>query len=375
MRLLPSIFILIVIFGVSYEKCRVGQRQSPIDIVSSESRYQEFPPFQLAGHETLSIREGTLYAKNSGGKTLKLYATKDHTPALLSGGPLNVEYEFLEMHFHWGDVMGNTSAREGSEHTIDGKSYPAELHMVHRNIHDEEVSEALEHENGLTVLGFKFQIVKKERKSNSGMDTLTKIAKEYLAKPDSKFDQDKIKLKFATGDVNVVNFLPVLMDEYFHYRGSLTTGGCEESVNWIVFKNPLAITEDQLRAFQALTTTTGENIINNFRPTQPVNERPVYYHGISLIQSKVVSRGSSVGLRSKRLPLHADYLLTAPSCPSSPSPATMADREDQRDANKLWKKKRCQELMKKDTVVAGNGAGTISSFCVKLIILYAAVMV
>ena len=41
--------------------------------------------------------------------------------------------------------------------------------------------------------------------------------------------------------MNVVNFLPVLMDEYFHYHGSLTTGGCEESVNWVVFKNPLAI--------------------------------------------------------------------------------------------------------------------------------------
>ena len=40
-------------------------------------------------------------------------------------------------------------------------------------------------------------------------------------------------------DVNVVNFLPVLMDEYFHYHGSLTTGGCEESVNWVVFKNPI----------------------------------------------------------------------------------------------------------------------------------------
>ena len=31
--------------------------------------------------------------------------------------------------------------------------------MVHRNIHDEEVSEALEHENGLTVLEFKFQVI------------------------------------------------------------------------------------------------------------------------------------------------------------------------------------------------------------------------
>ena len=44
--------------------------------------------------------------------------------------------------------------------SIFSKRYPMELHMVHRNIHDEEVSEALEHENGLTVLGFKFQVIK-----------------------------------------------------------------------------------------------------------------------------------------------------------------------------------------------------------------------
>ena len=163
--------------------------------------YQEFPPFQLAGHETLSIREGSLYAKNNGGKGLKLYAKKGHDdqPALLSGGPLNVEYEFMEMHFHWGDVTGNNgSAGEGSEHTIDGKSYPAELHMVHRNIHDEKVPKALEHENGLTVLGFKFQVVKKERKANEGMDMLSQIAREYLTKPDSKFDKENLIKRVTT---------------------------------------------------------------------------------------------------------------------------------------------------------------------------------
>ena len=42
-------------------------------------------------------------------------------------------------------------------HILPTFRYPLELHMVHRNIHDETVSEALEHENGLTVLGFKFQ--------------------------------------------------------------------------------------------------------------------------------------------------------------------------------------------------------------------------
>ena len=89
--------------------------------------------------------------------------------------------------------------------------------------------------------------------------------------------------------MNVVNFLPVLMDEYFHYHGSLTTGGCEESVNWVVFKNPIAIRVDKfsnkevkrniflqeshLLAFQSLKNQDGGNIANNFRRTQPVNDR------------------------------------------------------------------------------------------------------
>ena len=28
-------------------------------------------------------------------------ASSTHTKALLGGGPLNVDYEFVEMHFHW----------------------------------------------------------------------------------------------------------------------------------------------------------------------------------------------------------------------------------------------------------------------------------
>ena len=34
----------------------------------------------------------------------------------------------------------------------------------------------------------------------------------------------------------------VLMDEYFHYHGSLTTGTCDEAVNWMVFKVTIRIT-------------------------------------------------------------------------------------------------------------------------------------
>ena len=82
--------------------------------------------------------------------------------------------------------------------------------MVHRNIHDEEVSEALEHENGLTVLGFKFQVdnlevdqmkneivgyqvVSDDHPHHPSMDTLARIAENFLTQPNSKFQQNDFK--------------------------------------------------------------------------------------------------------------------------------------------------------------------------------------
>ena len=55
-------------------------------------------------------------------------------PPLISGGGLkrtptwNGGYEFAELQFHWGD-----SENKGSEHQIDGKSFPMEAHLVHFN--------------------------------------------------------------------------------------------------------------------------------------------------------------------------------------------------------------------------------------------------
>ena len=96
------------------------------------------------------------------------------------------------MHFHWGNIINGLPSSKGSEHSIDGKNYPAELHMVHRNIHDNTTEEALEHPNGLTVLGFKFEIVKR-KKSPPGMDLLARIARNRLEKPDSMFGKNDLQ--------------------------------------------------------------------------------------------------------------------------------------------------------------------------------------
>jgi len=271
-------------------------RQSPINISQATAKFQDYRPFALIGHENLSISNGTLTPTNTG-TTIKCLA-KPGT-ALLEGGPLNVRYEFVEMHFHWGDCTNKTVV--GSEHTIDNKAYPLELHMVHKNVHDATVGGALNHENGICVLGFLFTVVPDDSDLQTiGMDALCNIVGKHLQAPNSKFDQEALNNAGPTGDVNVANFVPLHLDEYFHYRGSLTTGGCEEAVNWVVFRTPVAVKEKHLKALQSIRNPQGANIVNNYRPTMPVNERPLYYKGERLMDLHVISRGSSVGLRSQQ---------------------------------------------------------------------------
>jgi len=302
---IPGAVLLLQAWIVSSEKCKDGTRQSPIDIISKTARYQEFRPFKLENYENYSMRKGNLKVKNTG-SSLKVYAYGDEKRPTLTGGPLNVAYEFVEMHFHWGE----NASMAGSEHKIDGKSYPLELHMVHKNIHDDTIEEALAHEDGLTVLGFKFEFVDDKKENNPAIDTLTQMAKAHLIQPSAGYaKKDKLP---DDKDVSIVNFLPFLMDEYFHYTGSLTTGTCDEAVNWIVFKVPLAVHKDNMWDLQDLLDKQGKPLINNFRPTQPIHDRPLYYHGTHLLENGDLQKGSSKTVRGHENPSHVNYVLTVP---------------------------------------------------------------
>ena len=54
----------------------------------------------------------------------------------------------------------------------------------------------------------------------------------------------------------------------FQYNGSLTTPPCSEGVKWVILKEPIEMSKEQIDTFR-------EIFFYNNRPVQPLNEREV----------------------------------------------------------------------------------------------------
>lgn len=98
-----------------------GKSQSPIDIVSSSAQ------------ENASYKSLELTFHNRDGKVAGILSNNGHAPTLLidksngsvtlKGGPLGkASYILEQFHFHFG-----CDNNHGSEHTVDGTSYPSEV--------------------------------------------------------------------------------------------------------------------------------------------------------------------------------------------------------------------------------------------------------
>nr|CAB3262943.1 uncharacterized protein LOC100185503 [Phallusia mammillata] len=253
--------------------------QSPIDIDTGE----------VVPDEALHFLEYTGYDQSlAGGKIFN----NGHTVQLnfpggkefkLSGMGFNGTYTALQLHFHW--RAANSTIDGGSEHSVNEKYYDAEMHIVHIKDPYTSTDEIKNMSNGLAVIGV-FLEVSDSKGDNPFYENLLDAAAQCKAKGD-EFTLEK--------DVFPISLLPSC-GSYYRYFGSLTTPPCYEAVQWTLYKNPVTISNRQLKLLQSLrvnqassTTTTGseapldgrqhgnddDDLSDNFRPTQPLNGRVV----------------------------------------------------------------------------------------------------
>jgi len=231
-----------------------GNRQSPINIQSNEVA----PDPKLSSNPlrwSYPVQSSSIVNTGHGWKV-----NVEGEGSVLEGGPLKDKYQLAQYHCHWGehDLVG-------SEHLVDDQPYAAEIHFVHWNTKYGDIGEALKHGDGLAVLGVFFKVGKENPELNSLISTIPSISHK-----EKKCD---FKQPIPT------RLLPE-SHCYWTYLGSLTTPPCNECVIWIVFKEQIELSHEQLECFRTLSATNEENeneelIKNNFRPCLPRGDRPV----------------------------------------------------------------------------------------------------
>ena len=87
-----------------------GRSQSPIDIKTPCTVYQNFSAFDLLSFYNLNQ---TLRLLNNGYAISATLVNQTANPPRFQGGGLNGTYEFVNFHLHWGENYGS-----GSEHEV-----------------------------------------------------------------------------------------------------------------------------------------------------------------------------------------------------------------------------------------------------------------
>uniref|UniRef100_A0A8C8RJ60 Carbonic anhydrase n=1 Tax=Pelusios castaneus TaxID=367368 RepID=A0A8C8RJ60_9SAUR len=232
-----------------------GTRQSPINIQWRDSVYDP----HLKPLKTHYDPSTCLYIWNNGYSFLVEF--EDSTDkSVIMGGPLENHYRLKQFHFHWGAIN-----EWGSEHTVDSRFYPAELHLVHWNsVKHASFEEAIMEDNGLVVIGVFLKLGAHHAGLQKLVDALPAVKHKNTLVEFEVFDPSCL--------------LPSCPD-YWTYAGSLTTPPLTESVTWIIKKTPIEVDQDQLEEFRMLLFTSAEEeekrMVDNFRPLQPLMNRTV----------------------------------------------------------------------------------------------------
>jgi len=201
--------------------CSIGKSQSPVALVFSQAtptpgklgfRYLATPLKVVNNGHTVQVNVGPGSSVEVGGTS----------------------YALAQFHFH-----------SPSEHTLDGKSFPMEMHLVHLGADGKPalvVGVFIEEGAPSAALGSFFANLPKTKGANS---------------------------EPAGVSVDPGAILPVSR-AFLNYAGSLTVPPCSEGIRWYVLTTPVSASAAQIAAYRAA------GLDHTNRPTQPFNTRPLF---------------------------------------------------------------------------------------------------
>jgi len=200
----------------TWAECSNGSRQSPIDIRDGIKLDLEALTFDYKLTRFNVIDNGHTIQVDLGPRNYMTVMGK--------------KYELMQFHFH-----------RPSEERIDGRRFEMVAHLVHKNM-----------EGKLAVVALLIDM----GNQNNVIQTVW-----------NNIPLEKNQTVSAPTPIDMIQLLPQKR-EYFTYMGSLTTPPCSEGVLWIVMKEPIYLSENQIGIFARFYPM-------NARPTQMQNGRVI----------------------------------------------------------------------------------------------------
>ncbi|KAL7377178.1 hypothetical protein ABVT39_023243 [Epinephelus coioides] len=268
-------------WGDMFPSCHplLEEHHSPINLDYQMTRNESLGPLHLEGFDVTQTGHWTLKNDGHTGKyttdtvmfVIVLAMTRLWLLSVIlqvgsgmsvSGGGLPDVYHTIQLHFHWGGLATN-----GSEHTVDRRRYPMEMHIVNMKSIHPNLTAALEDPTGLAVLGFFIDVVYADNVHFG-------LISQKLSSVAYKGQTTKVK------PFPLMNLLPKHnMSQYYRYYGSLTTPPCSQVVVWTLYEVPIYISWSQLAQFTSQIFSTEEDaelvtpLQSNFRHIHPTFSR------------------------------------------------------------------------------------------------------